>query len=90
MSISAGLDWRPGRDATSQQVYFGTDKAAVANGTAPVQTVTNHGFVPGALNFGTTYYWKVDEIGTATYPGDVWSFTTQEYARDRRLRELQR
>ena len=37
-------------------------------------------YAPGSLNFGTTYYWKVDEVNTVTYPGDVWSFTTQEYA----------
>ena len=80
VGVDSTLDWRSGRDATSQKVYFGTDRAAVANGTATVQTVTNHGFDPGALNFGTTYYWKVDEVGTATYPGSVWSFTTQEYA----------
>jgi regulation of enolase protein 1 (concanavalin A-like superfamily) len=80
VSITTALDWRPGRDAASQKVYFGTDRKAVADGTAPVQTVTKHGFDPGALNFGTTYYWKVDEIGAATYPGSVWSFTTQEYA----------
>ena len=80
VGVDSTLDWRPGRDVTSQKVYFGTDKAAVANGTATAQTVTSHGFAPGALDFGTTYYWKVDEVGTATYPGSVWSFTTQEYA----------
>ena len=80
VSVDAALDWRPGRDAASQNVYLGTDKAAVTNGTAPVQTVTNHGFTPDALDFGTTYYWKVDEVGAATYPGDVWKFTTEEYA----------
>ena len=42
--------------------------------------MADHGFTPGSLNFGTTYYWKVDEVNTVTYPGDVWSFTTQEYA----------
>ena len=80
VSVSAGLDWRPGRDVTSQKVYLGTDKAAVTNGTAAVKTVTDHGFAPGVLDFGTAYYWKVDEVGTATYPGDVWKFVTQEYA----------
>ncbi len=80
VSVSTSLDWRQGRDVTSQKVYLGTDKAAVTNGTATANTVTNHGFVPGALNFGTTYYWKVDEVGTATYPGEVWKFITQEYA----------
>ena len=74
------MNWRPGRDATSHKVYFGTDPNAVANGTATAKTVTGHTFDPGALTFGTTYYWKVDEIGaTSTYPGNVWSFTTQEF-----------
>ena len=80
VAVNAGLDWRPGRDVTSQKVSFGTDKAAVANGTATTKTVTDHGFTPGALDFGTPYYWKVDEVGTATYPGSVWAFTTQQYA----------
>jgi len=80
VSVDSSLDWRSGRDMTSEQVYFGTDKAAVANGTVAAKTVSSHGFAPGALDFGTTYYWKVDEVGTATYPGALWSFTTQEYA----------
>jgi len=80
VSVDGSVDWRAGRDVTSQNVYFGADKLAVSNGTVPVQTVTDHGFTPGALDFGTTYYWKVDEVGTATYPGALWSFTTQEYA----------
>jgi regulation of enolase protein 1 (concanavalin A-like superfamily) len=79
VSLSATLDWRPGRDVTSHTVFFGTDPAAVAAGTAPATTVAEHGFDPGTLNFGTFYYWKVDEVGTATYPGSVWSFTTQPY-----------
>lgn len=75
------LTWRPGRDMTAQKVYFGADQSAVSNSTAPAQAVTEHSFVPGALDFGTAYYWRVDEIGAAaTYPGTVWSFTTQEYA----------
>ncbi len=80
VSVSTNLDWRPGRDVTSEKVYLGTDKAAVAGGTATANTVTSHGFAPGALDFGTTYYWKVDEVGAATYPGEVWKFITQEYA----------
>jgi regulation of enolase protein 1 (concanavalin A-like superfamily) len=80
VSVDSSLDWRSGRDMTSEQVYFGTDQAAVSGGTAAAQTVTSHGFDPGSLDFGTTYYWKVDEVGTATYPGALWSFTTQEFA----------
>ena len=36
--------------------------------------------IPASLLYGTTYYWRVDEVNTVTYPGDVWSFTTQEFA----------
>ncbi len=80
VSVDAALNWRPGREATSHKVFFGTDQAAVAGGTAAAQTVTGHTYTPTDLNFGTTYYWKVDEVGAATYPGDVWSFSTMEYA----------
>ena len=80
VAVDGALDWRPGREATSHQVVFGADKAAVAAGTATSKSVTEHGFAPGDLDFGTTYYWKVDEIGAATYPGSIWSFTTQEFA----------
>jgi hypothetical protein len=80
VSVDTSLTWRPGRDTASHQVLFGMDQAAVAGGTAPAQTVTEHSYTPGALNLSTTYYWRVDEVNAAvTYPGDVWSFTTQEY-----------
>ncbi|MCX5646847.1 MAG: discoidin domain-containing protein [Phycisphaerae bacterium] len=80
-SLTSTLNWRPGREAVSHKVYFGTDPNAVANGTAPAQIVTDHDFDPGMLTYGTTYYWRVDEVGAGgTYPGDVWSFTTQEFA----------
>jgi hypothetical protein len=76
VSVDSSLDWRPGRDVTSEKVYFGTDKAAVTDGTVAAKTVTSHGFAPGSLDFGTTYYWKVDEVGTTTYRRPL-SFTTQ-------------
>ena len=78
------LSWRPGREAASHKVYFSSDQAAVTNGTAPAVTVTDHSYSPASLQFGVIYYWKVDEIGAAATPGtqagDVWSFTSQEYA----------
>jgi len=78
IKVGTTLDWRPGREAASHRVFFGTDRAAVAAGTAPAKTVTDHRFDPGALSFGTTYYWRVDEVGAVTYPGEVWSFTMQQ------------
>ncbi len=76
VSIDADLNWRPGREAGSHSVYLSTDP----NALGAAKKVTDHSFEPGTLNFGTKYYWKVDEVNTVTYPGSVWSFTTQEYA----------
>jgi regulation of enolase protein 1 (concanavalin A-like superfamily) len=84
VSVSAGLSWRAGREAASHKLYLGADKQAVTAGTAPVQTPAQSRFVPGSLEFGRTYYWKVTEVNDAATPkvwdGEVWSFTTQEYA----------
>ncbi len=80
VNVSSSLNWRPGREAGSHKVFFGTDQAAVTSGTVAAQTVTDHSFTPASLLFGATYYWRVDEVNTITYPGDVWSFTTQEFA----------
>ncbi len=81
VSIEVQLGWRPGRDATSHVVYFGADSSAVASGTATSKNVTDAGFAPSAMTLGTVYYWRVDEVGDGgTVQGDVWSFTSQEYA----------
>jgi len=80
-SLAGSLNWRPGREAASHQVFFGTDSNAVAAGTVSSATVTDHSYTPAAMTFGTKYFWKVDEVGAAgTYAGDVWSFTAQEFA----------
>jgi hypothetical protein len=81
IEVGTDLDWRPGRGAASHKVFLGTDSAAVAASTTPAGTVADHGFTPSSLNFATQYFWRVDEVGDAgTYAGDVWNFTTQDYA----------
>jgi len=81
VNLATTFNWRPGREATSHKVFFGTDADAVAAGTASSQTVTDHSFTPPTMNFGTEYFWKVNEVGdTGTYEGDIWSFVSQEYA----------
>jgi len=81
VSVATDLIWRPGREAQSHQVYLGADANAVAAGTVPPVTQTERRYTPASLEYGTTYYWKVDEVGkTETYEGSLWSFTTQEYA----------
>ncbi len=86
IAVDASLNWRPGRLAGQHKVYVSADANAVANGTAPVQTVSDHklALAPLGLTFGKTYYWRVDEVNDAVTPssfeGDVWSFTTIGYA----------
>jgi hypothetical protein len=73
------LSWRPGRAATSHQIFFGTDPNALTAGP----TVAAHQYDPGPLDLGTTYYWQVNEVNTVsavTYPGDIWRFSTTRYA----------
>ena len=83
VDVDVRLDWRPGREAASHRVFFGVDADAVAGGSVSAQVVADHGYDPGPLNFGTTYFWKVDEVNDAMdpalYEGLVWSFTTREY-----------
>ena len=75
--VDADLNWRPGRDATSHEVYLG----AAADTLTLADTVTEHRYSPASLEFGTTYFWQVNEVGeTGTQEGPVWSFTTQEFA----------
>jgi hypothetical protein len=79
VSVDTDLSWRPGREAGSHAVYVGTDPNALGAAT----TVTDHSYNPGPLTFGTTYCWKVNEVNAVngvTYPGELWNFTTREYA----------
>jgi hypothetical protein len=69
------LSWRAGREATSHEVYFGVDPDALSLAAAVDQAT----FSPDELVLGTTYYWKVDEVGPDVWTGEVWSFSTQEY-----------
>ncbi len=76
------LRWRPGREAATHQVYFSSDRQAVAEGKALAGTTAQTAFDPGPLDLAKTYYWKIGEVNEArtpnVWPGDVWSFTTSE------------
>ena len=72
--------WRPGLHMTRRDVYFGTDRQEVLDGTPAtfrgrMETTT---FDPGPLAPETTYFWRIDEIGPddQTHPGSIWSFVT--------------
>ena len=77
------LSWSSGVFAVSHNVYLDTVKENVeARSGCLVNGVdtTEANYSPGPLDFTTTYYWAVDEIGgppdNTIYPGAVWSFTT--------------
>jgi hypothetical protein len=70
------LGWTAGFGAKLHTVYFGDnfdDVSAASGGVSQADTA----YVPGPLELGGTYYWRVDEFDAATtHKGDVWSFTT--------------
>ena len=86
-AVDADLDltlgFRAGREADKHDVYFSEDYLAVADGTAPMETLTGTSYGPLALDLGKTYFWRIDEVNEAETPGlwqgDIWYFTTQEY-----------
>jgi hypothetical protein len=86
----ATLQWIPGEQATNHDVYFGDDAAAVAAAdttTAGIykgrQAAAETTFDPGKLEWGKTYWWRVDELNPANpespWTGCVWSFTTANF-----------
>ncbi len=81
------LTWNAGEKAQQHAVYFGDDANAVAaaDTSSPLfkgeQAIASYD--TGALEWGKTYYWRVDEIGAgevgSPWKGRVWSFTTADY-----------
>lgn len=83
VNVDVRLQWRPGREAASHQVYFSDDPQAVATGAPPILTTADITCDPGPLLLAKTYYWRVDEVNEAASPslweGAVWDFTTIGY-----------
>ncbi len=79
------LRWIAGERAASHDIYFGTDKDAVTAGTTPAarQGRDESTYDPGTLEWGKTYYWRVDEVNAtdaeSPWKGVVWSFTTADF-----------
>ncbi len=70
------LSWRAGRDATAHDVYLGSD----AEDLPLVDSVAGSSLVPDELSFGTTYSWRIDAVGDEVWAGEIWSFSTLEFA----------
>ena len=63
------LSWTPAEDAAAHDVYLGTSLENVTNAsrTDPRGVLISQGqaaetYDPAALEFGKTYYWRVDEV----------------------------
>ncbi|UCD53141.1 MAG: LamG domain-containing protein, partial [Phycisphaerales bacterium] len=87
IGLATSLNWSAGEGATSHDVYFGSDRDAVAgadNSAAEFQgnQAETSLSVAGLVEFGGgDYYWRVDEVaadGTVT-AGTVWKFTVPDY-----------
>ncbi|MCP4451238.1 MAG: LamG domain-containing protein, partial [Planctomycetes bacterium] len=81
----ATLTWEPGELAGTHNVYVGTSFEDVNAATVPTASdLSENSFATDRLEFGQTYYWRVDEVnGTpdkTVFKGDVWSFTTEPYS----------
>ncbi len=77
------LAWQPGKYATAQRVFFGTNRDEVERSDKPATTLAANAAtcpLPISLAPGTRYYWRV-ESDNGPQPmtrGEVWSFRTQD------------
>jgi len=63
-------------------VHLSSDREAVLDATAYVDSVTESAYDAGALDLSQTYFWRIDEVDEAQSPaleGEPWSFTTPDY-----------
>jgi internalin A len=94
------LRWTAGAWAAVHDVYFGRDKESVADAT-PADSEIYRGrleldtvmYEPETLEWGATYYWRIDEVNFFTieaedgtedvneivWKGQAWGFTTAEF-----------
>ena len=83
------LTWMAGESATAHDVYLGTsaEDVAAAGRANPMDVLASQGqtaltYDTGRLEFGQTYYWRIDEVAGdgAVFAGNVWSFTVETLA----------
>ena len=84
------FSWHKGMYNGKNNVYLGTDfndvnQASVENprNVLVAQNKTDAAYDPGILDYGKTYYWRVDEVNSTpdatVHKGDIWSFTTVNF-----------
>ncbi|MFB0552588.1 MAG: hypothetical protein ACETWQ_04650, partial [Phycisphaerae bacterium] len=87
----AVLTWGPGTYADKHDVYFGTvsDDVTESSRTNPQDVLVSQNqkdttyAPPDLLEFGQSYYWRVDEFNDAEpnspWKGNMWSFTVIDH-----------
>jgi len=80
------LSWTAADNATSHELYFGTDAETVKNATTASpeyigpRALGAESYDPGGLTWDSGYAWRVDEVYPAeTVKGLVWSFATADF-----------
>jgi len=80
------LSWTPADNATSHEVYLGTDRDAVKNATTTSpeykanRSLGSESYDPGKLAWHSNYYWRVDAVyDSGPVKGLVWNFTTANF-----------
>ncbi|MHC4431834.1 MAG: LamG domain-containing protein [Planctomycetota bacterium] len=86
VQMNATLTWTAADNATSHELYFGTDADAVKNATTAsseyvgTRALGSESYDPGGLAWDSSYAWRVDEVyATETVKGIVWSFATADF-----------
>jgi hypothetical protein len=88
ITVAATLTWSAGEGASQHDVYFGTDRGAVADADATDTTGIYRGrqgatfYTPPDVEWGGgPYYWRVDEYNTdgTISKGYVWNFTVADF-----------
>ncbi|MHC4676461.1 MAG: hypothetical protein ACYTBZ_28565 [Planctomycetota bacterium] len=82
------LSWTPGVCAAGHDVYLGTDFNDVNDASDPNVSPgrgrqdSNSYDPPGLLEFGRTYYWRIDEVNctdaNSLWRGAIWIFTVDD------------
>jgi hypothetical protein len=84
VSRDAVLSWTPGEYTASingHKFYFSGNFNDVNDGIGGITQSVSSYIPPQRLDFGVTYYWRVDELSgppeNILFEGDVWSFMTE-------------
>lgn len=88
LALTTAISFIPGGHAAWHDVYFGGDLDVVTDADTSDTSGVYRGrkdvagyILPETLEWGGSYYWRIDEIDTAgtVYAGAVWSFTVADY-----------